>query len=397
LLPTAFSVENYRAFARRQEIEIRPLTLFFGWNSGGKSALVRFLPLLAESVRVGGPPIWLAGEVGRGATWPELVCRATGRPHLRFGLQWADEALAKAEWEVMGDVADGRFQEFSATALTDRTGGAGRQIMLSASDATPSWDELLRTEQVTAPVASLSVRLSSLLNEVQWISGLRQRPPRVATYGGGTSRIIRPDGADAVDHLIAAQLRSTADPVLASAQRLFGALGVQLILDNPVGGVWRVLLHPAGNSLVRVNLSDTGEGYAQVLPVLVALARSCVGGPRILCLEQPELHLHTHAQAELSRLLVETARHMAGPHLLIETHSEVLLMTVQLAIANGDIPPEKVRVYWVESRPDGTSEAVPVDFDLQGRPTTTALMGAFDQAIRLGQELIAIHLRKMKS
>ncbi|HUW80902.1 MAG TPA: ATP-binding protein, partial [Acidocella sp.] len=41
---TGFSIENYRAFARRQDIDIRPLTLFFGWNSGGKSALVRFLP-----------------------------------------------------------------------------------------------------------------------------------------------------------------------------------------------------------------------------------------------------------------------------------------------------------------------------------------------------------------
>src|SRR5690242_17220612 len=31
---TSFSVENYKAFSRRQKIDIRPLTLFFGWNSG---------------------------------------------------------------------------------------------------------------------------------------------------------------------------------------------------------------------------------------------------------------------------------------------------------------------------------------------------------------------------
>jgi predicted ATPase len=62
-----FTVENYRAFARAQAIEVRPLTLFFGWNSGGKSALVRFLPLLAESVRQAGPAIWMHGEVGKSA------------------------------------------------------------------------------------------------------------------------------------------------------------------------------------------------------------------------------------------------------------------------------------------------------------------------------------------
>ncbi|MBK3434390.1 AAA family ATPase [Pseudomonas sp. CCI1.1] len=57
----SFSVENYRSFSRKQDIELRPLTLFFGWNSGGKSALLRFLPLVAESLRTGGSPIWLGG------------------------------------------------------------------------------------------------------------------------------------------------------------------------------------------------------------------------------------------------------------------------------------------------------------------------------------------------
>lgn len=402
MLLTAFSVENYRAFARRQDIEIRPLTMFFGWNSGGKSALVRFLPLLAESIRVAGPPIWLAGDVGRGATWPELVCKSTERGLLRFGLRWTGTEPLAADWEIGGDLG-GRWQEVETLSLTS---GASQESFI-ASDNSPDvaegrWAGLLPHRAAPEGESGKGLRalkavLDQLASQVQWVSGVRVRPPRLATYGGGASPTLRPDGGNTVDHLIAAQLRSMVDPLLDGTRKFFAAVGEQLVLDNPMEGAWRVMLHPTGAPRVRVNLCDTGEGYAQVLPVLVALARARAGGPRLLCLEQPELHLHTRAQAELARVLVESAKDLAGARVLVETHSEVLLMSVQLAIASGDIDPDMVRVYWVESRADGTSDANPVDFDEQGRPKDTAIVGAFDEAVRLGHELVLKQMPKRPS
>lgn len=392
---SGFSVENYRAFSRRQDIETRPLTLFFGWNSGGKSAMVRFLPLIAESILQAGPPIWLAGDVGRNATWPELVCKTTARGSLRFSLSWDD---MNAEWEVAGDL-DGRWQESKSLVIKR----SGQQYSFNGENSSERhttglvpWNCEKNRSAETIDV--LKSRLLGLASDIQWISGVRVRPPRVVTYGGGAPSTLRSDGGDAAYHLIAAQLRSTADPLLEAIGGFFSALGEQLVLDNPVGGVWRVLLRPAGAPQVDVNLCDTGEGYAQVLPVLVALARARIGeGPKFLCLEQPELHLHTRAQAELAKQLVNSAVHSSQPRILVETHSEVLLTSVQLAIANGDISPEMVRVYWVESRTDSTSDAVPVDFDAQGRPLNSALVGAFGEAIQLGQELITKQLEMRKA
>jgi AAA15 family ATPase/GTPase len=40
---SSYMVENYRPFAERTTIELRPLTLLFGYNSAGKSALLRAL------------------------------------------------------------------------------------------------------------------------------------------------------------------------------------------------------------------------------------------------------------------------------------------------------------------------------------------------------------------
>ncbi len=396
MLLTSFSVENYRAFSRQQNIAIRPLTLFFGWNSGGKSALVRFLPLLAESIRVATLPIWLAGDVGRQATWSELVCKSTKLLLLRFALHWEQMPSLSAEWEVRGEL-NGGWQAIQSLSTT--VGSSQRSFNMLEEER--AWTGLVpcmdANDAAKEDIRHLKMGLDQLATQVQWISGVRVRPPRIALSSGGALPMLRPDGSDAVDHLIKAQLRSTEDPLLEITRRFFRALGEQLTLDNPVDGGWRLLLSPVGASKVSVNLCDTGEGYAQVLPVLVALAFARIGGPRLLCLEQPELHLHTHAQTELANLLVESAQDQTKPSILVETHSEVLLMSVQLAIAEGKITPDMVRVYWVESRPDGTSDAIPVDFDDQGRPTSTALIGAFNEAVRLGRELMTNQLSRKLS
>jgi hypothetical protein len=386
---TSFSVENYRSFARKQNIELRPLTLFFGWNSGGKSALLRFLPLISESVHVGGPPIWLGGNVGRRATWPALVCKATGRSAMGFSLKWNSDSSLASDWKIGGD-SEGTYQEIEALEID---GNAQDRALCNWAGLLPS--ELIGTS-LPNNLHTLRLNLLDLRNEVQWISGVRTRPARIVTYGGGAAGTLNADGSDAVDHLIAAQLRSSADPVLEATRSFFLAMGEQLILDNSIAGVWRVLLHPTGGPQVRVDLCDTGEGYSQVLPVLVALARAKNGGPRLLCLEQPELHLHTRAQAELAKQLVATANSDKEPRLLVETHSEVLLTSIQLAIAEGVLAPELVRVYWIETRPDGTSDAVPVGFNSQGRPDSSTLAGAFGEAVRLGQELLSMQLSKSK-
>jgi predicted ATPase len=158
------------------------------------------------------------------------------------------------------------------------------------------------------------------------------------------------------------------------------------------------MLHPHhAPPEVRINLCDTGEGYSQVLPVLLALARAAHGGPNLLCLEQPELHLHTRAQAQLAKVLVSTAKAATQPSILVETHSEVLLTSVQLAIANGDIASKDVRVYWVESGTNGTSQATAVDFDEFGRPNNSMLAVAFDEALALGQQLLAKQMARHKN
>ena len=59
-MPSSFWVENLRAIRTCDPIEIKPITLFVGKNSCGKSSLLRVLPLIRQSVETPttGPVLW---------------------------------------------------------------------------------------------------------------------------------------------------------------------------------------------------------------------------------------------------------------------------------------------------------------------------------------------------
>ena len=60
---TAFHLGNFKAFADTQRIPIRPLTLIFGPNSGGKSSIIHGLVLAHEANRAGNLDVTRA-EIG---------------------------------------------------------------------------------------------------------------------------------------------------------------------------------------------------------------------------------------------------------------------------------------------------------------------------------------------
>ena len=107
-----------------------------------------------------------------------------------------------------------------------------------------------------------------------------------------------------------------------------------------------------------VRISDVGVGVSQVLPIVVAALDP--ERPAVTGIEQPELHLHPRIQVELGELFARSAA--AGRVLLIETHSEHLLLRIMRrmrqtnddALPDRDSPvlrPDDVNVLFVEIDP----------------------------------------------
>jgi predicted ATPase len=152
------------------------------------------------------------------------------------------------------------------------------------------------------------------------------------------------------------------------------------------------MVEPVAKPLVQVPLQDTGEGLIQVLPVLVAAARLRSTGhrlPRILAVEEPESHLHPRLHAALTEHFCRWASLPDPPQIVIETHSENILLRVQIAIAEGTLSRDLVAVYWIRQDPEGRSRAELVKFDLQGRPLENWPPGVFHENLDQARKLLA--------
>jgi hypothetical protein len=111
-----------------------------------------------------------------------------------------------------------------------------------------------------------------------------------------------------------------------------------------------------------LSIADVGFGVSQSLPVLVAITEARSG--QVVFIEQPEIHLHPRAQHGLASVLAEAASR--GVRVVVETHSELLLLGVQTAIANGIIDAGLVRLHWFERGPDGATKVHTARLDGSG-------------------------------
>ena len=81
-------------------------------------------------------------------------------------------------------------------------------------------------------------------------------------------------------------------------------------------------------------------------------------------LEQPEIHLHPRAQAIMADILVEAINR--GVRVVVETHSSILLLSLQALMAEGKITHDKVKLHWFERNKDGATTVTSADLDEAG-------------------------------
>jgi predicted ATPase len=95
----------------------------------------------------------------------------------------------------------------------------------------------------------------------------------------------------------------------------------------------------------EVSLAAEGFGTNALVQLLFELARA-LGGATVL-MEEPEIHLHPKAQAELASVIVEEAK-ASNKQVIMTTHSEHIAGRLLTLVAEGKVSPEEVAIYSFE-------------------------------------------------
>lgn len=112
---------------------------------------------------------------------------------------------------------------------------------------------------------------------------------------------------------------------------------------------------------VSVNVAHSGVGLSQLLPLLVQGIATPEDGTLIA--QQPEIHLNPAQQGLMADFLIDLAKEKR--RVLVESHSEHVLLRLRRRIAEGQIAASDVAVYYFDSR-NGRSKVRRIDIGETG-------------------------------
>ncbi len=351
-------------------VDLRPLTLLYGRNNSGKSAVARFPSIFAALASPANEigSLSLESPAARKARFSELFHKGVPA-NMEFALHWdrgevrtvrfafmeqGRRALI-ASFEVLGDddrpllVAtwegrSSRSYDLSQRKLRYLLRVNGEELgahTLAFRGVYPDLDESTVPDAAKSVLRDAASRLRAFSGAVQWLQASRPQIERtvaaIDTTGGRSVR-LDPTGGNA-----AAILAARRDVGAWVERWYYDRTGAAFSVD-PVGGnqvLSRFSLGADGTQTAHVaDLIDAGEGMIQVLPIVTGaalLAHRDEGDPSILAMEEPESHLHGDLQIALAEDLCALAARPDAGVLIVETHSEAFLLGVQRAVLRAEL------------------------------------------------------------
>ncbi|WP_395454145.1 AAA family ATPase [Acidovorax delafieldii] len=414
------SVENYRAFNEPATLSMAPLTLIFGQNNAGKSSLARLLPSIANSCSVNERFSFIPVTTSDWETNGRDFLYGNGKsPTLRLKLwfQQPPDIQYKATYEIslladrevsfvsnlIIELGDRILAEliWSAEDISKSHPHRNRYRMKSSDgeqDAIIEFDGLVprhqgETSACKLALDNLALALDTFADRVHWLGPLRHIPDRIERRAF-RGVVLNSTGKQATQ-VLAASWKSKS-PLFGRVSGWFEqALGQCLVcIDGAFDGdeLFSIALSPTPTSSIRVPIADSGAGIAQVLPIIVLgmlALEGALGEAPILVFENPELHLHDSLHDDIGRFLAQVSTAACNPIVIAETHSENVLLAIELAVAKKEIDSDKVAINWVRATHEGSAVEA-VSLDGTGTPSSQWPREAFETASNQAKKLFIL-------
>jgi len=370
----SLSFNNYKAFLNQQTIEIRPITVLIGKNSSGKSSIAKLFTLLENSLsrNIKEPLLYNNNGVVIGGEFRDLVFNRQPSVPVSFSILFEDDSRIKIEilspnngynliinsWELISN-------DFNAVVTYSPSLGVyidqhGKILKCQFSGFLP---DFLLNEDGSEVIPKEFFDKYSII--VDYIGPFRIIPDRQFQLDGKLS------------HSKTGVKGEFAYPILATSElankelegsvgdwfkKYFNGWGIKVNHQNRP--FFEVVLEKDD---IEVNIVDVGQGINQVLPLIV---RSFIpSNDTLVIIEQPELHLHPAAHADLAELFAKSALNF-NQNFLIETHSENFILRLRKLIVANDfgLKPEDVVIYWIDDADIG-QEITEITIDGNGKLT----------------------------
>lgn len=231
--------------------------------------------------------------------------------------------------------------------------------------------------------------LSEVVEKLRYVAPIRERIPRHGIVGTMVYSELSPSGQNLMRVLSSSDIISTRGK--AAIDELNYWLGSKFrllrnieLVDIDKAGTVKTLIADDPRGSKKINLASMGCGISQLVPVVVQTVLLPKSG--CLLVEQPEIHLHPSAQADLADLFIGNIT--GRRQFIVETHSEHFVLRLRRRIAEGKIKPEKIGIFFVEKKrgvtrirklnlkPNGHFEEWPAGFFEEGFKEALAIAEA---------------------
>lgn len=401
-------ITNFKGIRENVTFEIKPITLFLGPNSSGKSSCIHAIAALAQSVKLpnSGRPLVLDDEyaqvhLGRfievihSKKYTDSICigfdtvappvykpRARRATALPPGEPFSVDYEFKSTRRTQDIYLESLVYRTPAVTLQFKTnskktgynfeydGTTFTGVSPSTTTLTPSVSPEKMTEEIfPAYMANeqCSQAATRELAKVIYLGPFRQSPLRRYPTRGSNPTEVGAQGENTITLLANEHVQSKSRQHISEVSRWLEDLGLgRKVAVSRLGTSDMFDVQVQLSDGANLPIADLGYGMSQVLPVLTQC--SFAAPKSTLLFEQPELHLHTSSAEKMAGVFVDVQQ-SKDVTIIAETHSRELLIGLLDEIREKRFSVDDLAVYTVQ-RKDGHSvfSRLEIEIDDEGRP-----------------------------
>jgi predicted ATPase len=377
-------IDNFKGIGAGKWIDIKPITVFIGANSSGKSSCIHALACLSQTLKVPNntAPIVIDDEyasvhLGR---FIEVIHSKSYQDTLSLGITTGEIQFAEIDGNGNPKRRKSTIQavyEFKCAQRTQDIRIESATIKMADIEYNIKWGSrsytvtnkktsskltchlgpgfLITPESLFSkatknagdfiPLLNAQSALSSELFGTFYLGPFRESPRRKYETRGANPSEVGARGESAITMLANESFQTTKRPHIKQIARWLKKLGLAKDVSiSRVGKSDLVDLKLGLNDGDSFPIADLGYGLSQIMPVLTQC--SFAQKNSTLLFEQPEIHLHTKSSRDLAAIFIDTVKEK-NVNILLETHSPDLVKQFMQELKAGTINADDFVLYKV--------------------------------------------------